>query len=190
MVKILNKSFTIYFVRHGETEYNVTHQMQGWCDSPLTKRGIASLKEVREKLAHIKFDKIYSSSLPRAIASCEILTDKGYEINDLFKEMHFGKLEATYEGEVINIEEKQQELLQGYKQFGGESMDEFKKRIIKSFEFINENAENGQAILVITHGVYIMMVRLLLTSKMFDKKIDNGSITSVLYDGSYQMIGD
>lgn len=190
MVKILNKSFTIYFVRHGETEYNVTHQMQGWCDSPLTKRGIASLKEVREKLAHIKFDKIYSSSLQRAIASCEILTDMEYEINDLFKEMYFGKLEATYEGEEINNEEKQQELLQGYKQFGGESMDEFKKRIIKSFEFINENAENGQAILVITHGVYIMMVRLLLTSKMFDKKIDNGSITSVLYDGSYQMIGD
>ncbi|HOJ62462.1 MAG TPA: histidine phosphatase family protein, partial [bacterium] len=27
---------TVYFVRHGQTEYNVQRRLQGWNDSPLS----------------------------------------------------------------------------------------------------------------------------------------------------------
>ena len=33
----------LYLVRHGETRFNVEHRVQGWCDSPLTARGVREL---------------------------------------------------------------------------------------------------------------------------------------------------
>lgn len=41
---------TIYFVRHGKTEWNMTGQMQGWGDSPLVAEGIDGAKAVGEVL--------------------------------------------------------------------------------------------------------------------------------------------
>ena len=31
----------LYLMRHGQTQFNVRRKIQGWCDSPLTKQGIA-----------------------------------------------------------------------------------------------------------------------------------------------------
>lgn len=30
----------VYLVRHGETMFNQLNKVQGWCDSPLTVKGI------------------------------------------------------------------------------------------------------------------------------------------------------
>lgn len=30
----------LYIMRHGKTLFNVYHRIQGWCDSPLTIKGI------------------------------------------------------------------------------------------------------------------------------------------------------
>ncbi len=35
------KTITAYFVRHGQTMMNRYNKVQGWIDSPLTKKGIA-----------------------------------------------------------------------------------------------------------------------------------------------------
>ena len=41
---------TLYLMRHGETMFNAQHRIQGWCDSPLTERGIEQARAMGAKL--------------------------------------------------------------------------------------------------------------------------------------------
>lgn len=43
-------SFTVYFVRHGQTMFNYFQRMQGWSDSPLTAKGIQDAKKAGQHL--------------------------------------------------------------------------------------------------------------------------------------------
>ena len=59
----------LYFVRHGKTQWNLEGRFQGANgDSPLLETSIEELHLLGKNMAHIKFDKIFSSDLPRAIA--------------------------------------------------------------------------------------------------------------------------
>ena len=64
---------TFYLVRHGETLFNHLGRMQGSCDSPLTKRGIAQAYETAGQLKEIWFDHIYTSPSERAWNTADII---------------------------------------------------------------------------------------------------------------------
>jgi probable phosphoglycerate mutase len=64
---------TFYIIRHGQTEFNRDNIVQGHCDSPLTEKGIAEAKEAAEQLSEIHFDAVYSSDLPRAQRTAQII---------------------------------------------------------------------------------------------------------------------
>ena len=55
---------TIYLMRHGETLFNQQHRVQGFCDSPLTEKGIAQAKQAGAyfKEQGIVFDGAYAST--------------------------------------------------------------------------------------------------------------------------------
>ncbi len=56
----------IYIVRHGETDYNLRHIVQGsGVDSDLNKKGLLQSKAFYDAYKHIHFDKIYTSTLKR-----------------------------------------------------------------------------------------------------------------------------
>ena len=46
----------IYIVRHGQTYINRYDKMQGWCDTPLTDKGIKGAKDAGKALSDIPFD--------------------------------------------------------------------------------------------------------------------------------------
>ena len=48
-------SYKIYLVRHGQTILNRYNRMQGWCDSPLTQKGIEDAHEAGRRLKKIRF---------------------------------------------------------------------------------------------------------------------------------------
>ena len=52
---------TLYLMRHGETLFNVQHKIQGWCDSPLTEKGIKQAQKARGYFSKkgITFDQWY-----------------------------------------------------------------------------------------------------------------------------------
>ncbi|CCQ22710.1 Probable phosphoglycerate mutase GpmB [Listeria monocytogenes N53-1] len=56
---------TIYFVRHGKTEWNMTGQMQGWGDSPLVAEGIDGAKAVGEVLMPFIQVQVNARKIPR-----------------------------------------------------------------------------------------------------------------------------
>ncbi|WP_336314765.1 histidine phosphatase family protein [Streptococcus oralis] len=90
----------LYFVRHGRTLWNLEGRFQGASgDSPLLPESIYILKQLGQYLKEIPFDKIYSSDLPRAIKSAEIIQSQLQapctlkSIPDL-REWQLGKLEG------------------------------------------------------------------------------------------------
>lgn len=56
----------LVILRHGQTPYNKAHLMTGVADVPLTQLGEEQAAEAGRMLAHIRFDKVYSSTLSRA----------------------------------------------------------------------------------------------------------------------------
>lgn len=50
-------AITVYMVRHGQTMLNRYNRLQGWCDSPLTEKGIEDARLAGRHLADIKLDR-------------------------------------------------------------------------------------------------------------------------------------
>src|SRR4030095_8276333 len=61
-----NGSLRLYIARHGETDWNVVHRLQGWTDRPLHETGRRQAVELADTLRGIRLDAIYSSTLSRS----------------------------------------------------------------------------------------------------------------------------
>lgn len=88
----------IIMVRHGETLFNALGLSQGWCDSPLTKKGREQAGRLAEALRGYQIDEAYSSTSDRAYETGEIvLGDRNLEIrrDKRLREMNFGVFEGT-----------------------------------------------------------------------------------------------
>lgn len=67
---------TLYFIRHGETEWNAERRMQGQWESDLTDRGRDQARRTAARVAALGVDRIYASSLRRARDSAQALADE------------------------------------------------------------------------------------------------------------------
>lgn len=58
----------VWFIRHGETEWNASKRFQGHLDIPLSPKGIGQAFRLAERLSRSQesFDSLYSSDLRRA----------------------------------------------------------------------------------------------------------------------------
>jgi probable phosphoglycerate mutase len=63
----------IYLARHGETDWNVEHRLQGWIDRPLDAKGKQQAADLAEALKGIHIDAIYSSTLSRSRDTANIV---------------------------------------------------------------------------------------------------------------------
>lgn len=84
----------IYIVRHGQTDWNVEGKYQGRIDIELNVNGINQAKQISEKLKDIKFDKIFSSPLKRALQTAIIISGGDIIIDDRLIERSNGELEG------------------------------------------------------------------------------------------------
>ncbi len=91
----------IYIMRHGETQSNKDGLIQGSSDIPLTEYGEELARITAEGFSGdgIRFDRIYTSPLIRAVKTAEIIEagDPGSApiyIDDRLREMCFGKYEG------------------------------------------------------------------------------------------------
>lgn len=92
----------IYLVRHGQTYYNIYNKLQGWSNSPLTKKGKQDAVQVARRLKNTHFDAAFCSDLPRAIETCQTILDgngansvKSPTISPFFREEFYGVYEGT-----------------------------------------------------------------------------------------------
>ncbi|MBN2328931.1 MAG: histidine phosphatase family protein [Candidatus Omnitrophica bacterium] len=89
---------TIYFVRHGQTQFNLENRLQGWNDSPLSSRGEAQVQKVAQSLAPLGIQRAWVSPLGRARQTASIIQDAlciEIEPVDELREVSFGAFEGN-----------------------------------------------------------------------------------------------
>lgn len=140
----------LYLVRHGETQFNAEHRVQGWCDSPLTQRGREQAKKVGEYFARegIAFDHAYSSTSERACDTLELMCDMPYTRLRGLKEMNFGRLEGLPDYLCAKTPE---ECVTYYLPFGGDSSDWVRDRMLETLTQVMQR-EGHQSVLAVSHG--------------------------------------
>ncbi len=94
-----NVQFDFYFIRHGESENNIIEGIAAGAnyDAPMTARGHLQSIALGERLARqgVKFDRIYSSTLIRAVETTESML-KGMGLEG----QHFDRAEQIMERQI------------------------------------------------------------------------------------------
>ncbi len=167
----------IYFIRHGESEQNKKELITGHIDSVLSEEGI---KQAEEALLNLDTDysEIYSSDLTRCKHTAEIL-NKNLNIPIFYdprlRERHFGSLEGMSWNDIDpTIREKDRHQHYDYREFGGESVDDVKSRVLAFINDIKES-KNDKKILVVTSGGVIRLLHNIINGEVHGK-IKNSSV--------------
>lgn len=193
----------IYFVRHGQTIWNVEKRFQGLSDSPLTELGITQAKLLGEKLKDIKFDKFYSTSLKRANDTANYIKGnrkQKVEIFDDFVEISMGDMEGIKQEDFKKLYPEQvknfffNQLEYNPSSFGGESFLEVRERVIRGLNKFIELNKNYERVLVVSHGATLKTLLHYISGKdistLSDEAIPkNTSYTIVKYEnGKFEII--
>jgi len=91
----------IYLVRHGETDWSLHHRHTGSTDIPLNARGEEQAKELRSRLAGIRFSKVLASPMRRARETAALAgVQPTPEITSLLREFDYGEYEGVTSEEI------------------------------------------------------------------------------------------
>ena len=146
----------IYFVRHGQTDWNIQHRLQGSADIPLNKTGINQAKILKEKINNLDIDFIISSPLKRALDTANIINSDKHlplSIDSALIERSFGVLEGVngndYDKYLFWDYEKNYE----YKNV--EKVQDFLKRVATFLDNLYAKYPDKNILLVSHNGVNI-----------------------------------
>lgn len=150
------KKLNLYLLRHGKTLANEKKLYCGVTDLPLSEKGIEELALLKEKISYPEAEKYFTSGALRANDTIGILYEnKDFEEVKGFFEYNFGDFEMkSYEElkdnkDYINwITDKSL----SFKCPGGESKEEYRKRIKEEFVIFIKKIKDVNSALVISHG--------------------------------------
>ena len=181
----------LYLLRHGRTEWNKTHKIQGWSDIPLCEEGKEQAREAREKYRDVRFDVCYCSPLIRARETAEIILS-GRDIpilyDDRLKEMNFGSSEGRlYASEEPDVPANRAFLDPAHyiAEGGAESFEALFER---TGSFLDEIAiplsKAGKDVLIVGHGAMnlsmICQIREIPLEDFWEFRMENCGLVRVL----------
>lgn len=145
----------IYFVRHGETDFNKEGRNQGWLDVPLNETGIAQAKILADKLKDFKIDVIYCSPFSRTKKTAEIINEfhnVSIITDDRLKEYY----SSEREGKVFNKLPKfyRDDCSINPDKYGAEGLLHFYYRNIEAYKDIVALNKN---VLMVGHSAFYVM---------------------------------
>lgn len=147
----------LYLMRHGETLFNTQNRVQGWCDSPLTPKGIEQAQKVQAyfKQEGLAFDAVYSSTQERATDTAKLVAPD-QEVVQLkgLKEMHFGAFEAQPETLLPKFRPGARSFEDLLVPYGGESITELGDRVLETVLTTaeKEQKQGAKTLLMVSHG--------------------------------------
>ena len=182
----------LYIMRHGRTDWNDLHKMQGRTDIPLNDCGREMAEQAREEYKDVNFDICYCSPLSRARETAEILL-KGRDIpiiyDDRLLEMSFGIYEGTANsfkipGCPINV------LFQTPEKYTApvEGAESFNELFARTGDFLINTAKplvnEGKDVLIIGHGAMnssiVCQVMGLPIEKFWSQGIENCKLMKLM----------
>jgi len=144
----------LYIVRHGQTELNNAHALQGRSDHPLNETGVMQAQEAARQIAErgIRFARVYASPLKRAIQTAQIMApDVPPVIDERLIEMDDG----PYEGSVLRSAAP--EIITFFSDFvhnpAPEGMEQLSSVVARTGAFIDELGGTADDILISTHAI-------------------------------------
>jgi broad specificity phosphatase PhoE len=151
---------TIYFIRHGETEWNAEARYQGQADIPMNARGREQARHnglsLRPLLPGIAEADYVASPLARARETMQIvrtvlaLSPDGFRIDDRLKEAHYGDWQGTLAADLPHVDAaglvaRTRDPFRWRPQ-GGESYEDLMARAVPWFQSIERDT------VVVSHG--------------------------------------
>jgi len=165
-----------YFVRHGETDWNLAGKIQGATDIPLNDTGRRQAALTGEKMQGRKWDEIVTSPLSRASETAGIISAKlglGSPISVTgFVERNYGEAEGMSGAEVEAVYPGTMPVP------GRESREEVQQRVLAAVHQLAVDFR-GKNVIVVAHGGVIRAVLHSTTgTAFFGERIANGSVHS------------
>lgn len=194
-----------YFIRHGETLLNKLGKVQGRVDSPLTEDGCKAACLLRKIFERMDISTVYSSDLPRAYATAEIICQGFREVqkDERIREWCLGSLEGIPAWELVDIIVKNTGLnaeelnthlplvcdtIKELDRTGmAESFDDIAARLLNFLKEVGNNyLTESSNIMVVTHA---FVIKTLIHLFDFDRlkninTVGNSSIAIISYDGN------
>lgn len=188
----------LILLRHLKSQWNEENRFTGWTDVPLCQAGVESAKEISEKLADVKIDKVYTSPLIRNRETV-LLVLKYLGMNNLpvvidkaLDERNYGKLQGLDKDEVKKQygEEQVQLWRRSYNIAppGGESLKDVYKRTTPFYKkYIEKDLKQGKNVLIVaSHNSLRALVKYIENisdEKIADVELPFGALLEYEFDG-------
>ena len=176
----------LYLVRHGETDWNAAHRIQGSTDIPLNDTGRDQAAATGRLLAQRRWDAIYSSPLVRAFETASIIADTiglgaPLPVPEIV-ERNYGEAEGLTGDEIDRRFPGETPVP------GRETREEVIARVLPALLELAER-HSGESVIVVGHGGVIRSVLYALDPNRWHGPISNGSVHSFRHDdGSFELI--
>lgn len=177
----------IFFIRHGQTEWNVLRKMQGRDDIPLNELGLSQVYEASEGIKNacnntgFKFDRVITSPLLRAKKTGEMIAEAvGCPCfsDERIIERDFGILSGT------QYSPNSKAISEDVSVQGLEPLDTVLSRVT---EFVKENAKIGENVLAVSHGsvtkIFALSVKKAPWVTNYNELLKNCHMIAYSYDG-------
>lgn len=163
-----------YFIRHGETDWNVEKRNQGSIDIALNDKGRQQAHDIVASLKNLPITRIVSSHLQRAHETALIINEtlqKPLVVDPQLAERNFGICEGKTPDEMAVLKRLQPELFTPYEGLEpwackpqGEEVEVFANRIFDAIER-NIAAYPNDTLLFVSHGGMYRVLQYLITRK-------------------------
>lgn len=189
---------TIIMVRHGESETNVRKVFTGQLDAPLTDAGRQQAKLMAQYLDRYKVDKIYASSLERAVETARAIAlrqncpvekrDELMEINSgLWQGLTFTEIAEKYPQNYALWKEN----IGSATPEEGETCAQLYQRVIAFLNMLLAGAE--ETVCLVCHATPIRMMESFILAGSVDGAqeipwVPNASVTVYQFDGNFREI--
>ena len=149
-------SLRLYIARHGETDWNVQHRLQGWTDRPLDETGRKQAAALAESLKGVHIDAIYSSTLSRSRDTAQTVAGKTMTVKSLdgLRERNYGHFQggSDTDPEYLRRMNDWNDRLDE-----GESLNQLLARARDSLALIRREHPSGN-VLVVAHRITNQMI--------------------------------
>ncbi|MBV8679571.1 MAG: histidine phosphatase family protein [Aquitalea sp.] len=153
-------------IRHGETDWNREHRLQGHLDIPLNQRGLQQAEQLAAALGRqqLQFSVLHVSELTRARQTASAISQQlglALHTHAELKERHYGAFQGRTFDEarthIPHVYRLHQERDLHFDLQGGESLIVFQQRIMHCMQQLAAQ-HAGEQILVVSHGGVLEMV--------------------------------
>ncbi len=150
-------SLRLFIVRHGETDANLNHFLQGISNGPLNATGRLQVERLAKHLKNIALDHAYASDLQRAVDTAVMIAQAhglGVELDSQLREWNVGELDGQPAAIYLKMVKETGLPLSHFDPPGGQRLGEVRSRADAFLQKVIDE-HRGETVLVCSHGDFI-----------------------------------